>query len=416
MEPHNFESVLSNVTAIQSQSSSVKRFSIVSNGPGTQLVSWLSSTDQSNGAILESTILYGVEGVEDFCGRKINIMQDQEIARLMAGRAFARSLALKRTNDQNENLFGVSLYSKNWSCPIDNKSHSSSMEIFIEIGIWKRDLVKCFSIRLSSSLPRDRFSEEIVMSKILLNTIAEQCEIESSFKSNSEEKAKILEIKRELSEIEFLPAASDLYDRKISFFRISSNGFLQTSNHPSNTTARRLILSGSFNPFHYGHWELLAETRAIYGNTYYFYDYELSAFNVDKPPIEVQTILDRLSQFSGIGSLLVTNAPTFLEKSRLFPKTTFLVGYDTAIRILNKKYYQDSEEGLMAALKEIKDNECDFIVGGRLVNGKFMSPSELQVAEEYKSLFKYMEQFRVDISSTEIREQRKGRFRRTFET
>lgn len=74
--------------------------------------------------------------------------------------------------------------------------------------------------------------------------------------------------------------------------------------------------------------------------------------------------------------VLMTNAPTFVQKARLFPGCSFIVGYDTgnirltrkidslAIRILNKKYYMDSEEGVLEALRELSQLNCRFIVGG----------------------------------------------------
>ena len=55
--------------------------------------------------------------------------------------------------------------------------------------------------------------------------------------------------------------------------------------------------------------------------------FELSAFNVDKPPLPVNVILERINQFSGKYSVVATNAPTFIQKARLFPGATFVVGY-----------------------------------------------------------------------------------------
>ncbi len=87
--------------------------------------------------------------------------------------------------------------------------------------------------------------------------------------------------------------------------------------------------------------------------------FELSVFNVDKPPLDEKLILQRVSQFAGYRNILITNAPTFIvcsltlmpiywtivqEKARLFPGATFVVGYDTAVRIIQKKYYGDSIE------------------------------------------------------------------------
>lgn len=55
--------------------------------------------------------------------------------------------------------------------------------------------------------------------------------------------------------------------------------------------------------------------------------FELSAFNVDKPPLSDDAILDRAAQFAGKFSCIFTNAPTFIMKARLHPNTTFILGY-----------------------------------------------------------------------------------------
>lgn len=46
------------------------------------------------------------------------------------------------------------------------------------------------------------------------------------------------------------------------------------------------------------------------------------------------------------------------------PGSTFVLGYDTAIRVLNPKYYE-GEAGLVRALSEIREHGCRFVVGGR---------------------------------------------------
>ncbi len=81
---------------------------------------------------------------------------------------------------------------------------------------------------------------------------------------------------------------------------------------------------------------------------------------------------------------------------------------DTAIRILDPKYYGNSREQMSLGLREFyHTNKCDFIVAGRLVNGVFMEASQLQVEEEFRGCFRGIPSsaFRSDISSTVIREQ-----------
>ena len=46
----------------------------------------------------------------------------------------------------------------------------------------------------------------------------------------------------------------------------------------------------------------------------------------------------------------MTDTQLFVDKAQLFPGCTFLVGIDTAVRIVNPKYYSDSAEQMAAVL------------------------------------------------------------------
>ena len=58
----------------------------------------------------------------------------------------------------------------------------------------------------------------------------------------------------------------------------------------------------------------------------------------------------RIAQFAGRYTIFASTAPTFIEKARLFPGTVFVVGYDTAARILHPRYYGNSHEALRQGL------------------------------------------------------------------
>ena len=66
--------------------------------------------------------------------------------------------------------------------------------------------------------------------------------------------------------------------------------------------------------------------------------FELSLKNVDKPTLDYLEISRRLKNLPE-ENVLLTMAPTFLEKSRLFPGCSFVVGADTLSRIAEEKYY-----------------------------------------------------------------------------
>ena len=178
-------------------------------------------------------------------------------------------------------------------------------------------------------------------------------------------------------------------------FKILENGRLITEEFISKS----LILSGSFNPLHNGHIKLLEAAKNMTKLEPFF---EISISNVDKRKISLEDLNSRISQFYNIGKILITNSATFEDKSNLFKKSIFAIGYDTAVRILDNKYY---EKDMKESLSNIKKNECSFLVTGRKINGKYKYLNDLEI-EDYKGLFSIIpeENFRLDISSTEIRD------------
>ena len=178
-------------------------------------------------------------------------------------------------------------------------------------------------------------------------------------------------------------------------FNILENGRLIDEEFISKS----LILSGSFNPLHNGHIKLLEVSKNMTKLEPFF---EISISNVDKRNISLEDLNSRISQFYNIGKILITNSATFEDKSNLFKKSIFAIGYDTAVRILDNKYY---EKDMKESLSNIKKNECSFLVTGRKINGKCKYLNDLEI-EYYKGLFSIIpeENFRLDISSTEIRD------------
>ena len=164
-----------------------------------------------------------------------------------------------------------------------------------------------------------------------------------------------------------------------------------------------MLLPGSFNPLHAGHVLLARVAEELRQQPVAF---EISVTNVDKPPLAGETVRHRLTQFAWKSPVELTRAPTFVEKSRLFPRTTFVIGADTAERLVAPKYYGDDEIRMHVALEEIANSGGSFLVAVRIdAAGRVRALNDIPVPRRYADLFTEIPEhrFRFDTSSSEIR-------------
>lgn len=172
-----------------------------------------------------------------------------------------------------------------------------------------------------------------------------------------------------------------------------------------------LIFPGSFNPLHEGHRRMALVAEEIAERPV---EFELSITNVDKPALDYRELADRVATFTTGGDaavsrrLWLTRAATFLEKVAIFPGSTFVMGADTYVRLLDPRYYGGSAEAAREAARTIARRTCGLIVFGRARDGAFIDPAQLDVPRDLRdvSYFVSQREFRLDISSTELRRAR----------
>ena len=205
---------------------------------------------------------------------------------------------------------------------------------------------------------------------------------------------------------------------------------------PGGAFAKALVLPGSFNPLHDGHRGMLAAALKLRAG--HRPAFELAVTNADKGTMPVEEVMRRAEQFrrrsrsrssgdggsdardldleeeedEGFARLILTRSPLFSGKAALMPGATFVVGHDTAVRLVMPKYY-GGEAGMLRAFAAIRERGCSFLVAGRLAAAagdddatgarRFLTLADVDVPAPLRDLFEEIPGFREDVSSTEIR-------------
>jgi hypothetical protein len=161
------------------------------------------------------------------------------------------------------------------------------------------------------------------------------------------------------------------------------------------------VVSGAFHPLHDGHLGLAGAAQRHLGRPVAF---ELAVANADKPMVEIAEAHRRAAQFAGRGPLLLTRAARFDEKAALMPDSVFVLGADTAARVLEPRFYRE-EGGLDAAMDALRAAGGRFLVAGRRSAGGFLTLADIAVPSRHADLFEALpaSAFRADVSSSEIR-------------
>ena len=351
-------------------------------GVGSQSINWLLNVPGASKTLIEATIPYSNESLNRYIGEVPSQYVSKTTALSMAKAAYMQGI---QYGNHEMDIIGVSCT----GAISTNRKRRGDNQAFV--GLWGARLKYVAHLILEKG-DRSRVEEEELVSSLIV-----QC-IEEKLLGNSLLNVELNKLESvSVDETEF---SSDL-DSLVNG-HISSITSLGTNLVGLDKSFKGGILSGSFNPIHQGHIELSKIASDILEAPVAF---EISVTNVDKPLLQADEIKKRVSQFERSETVILTCAPLFAEKSGIFQNSTFIIGNDTALRLVDPKYYDNDVQNMYTSLQKVKDNKCDFLVAGRLQNSEFKTIRDMAIPEAFISLFQGIpeSQFRMDLSSSELR-------------
>jgi hypothetical protein len=371
------------LTLVETIHASSPRLVMEFSGAGSTALAWLHAVGGSSRTILEACDRYSMPALISAVGFTPERFTSLEVSRALALAAHERARVLA---DANTPVFGVGASATIATDRTKRGDHRCVVATSNSLGLLG------YKLTLEKGL-RDRTAEEDLVSRIILLAIADSCGLLAG---------PFLELAAGEELVEsFEPAAATqpfLSGAKPALL-IQPDGSLALPEAGQSFA----MLSGSFNPVHAGHLELAATAAQHLGQRIVF---EMPLINADKPALDLRDAQRRAAQFLGRGPLLLTRAPLFIDKARLFPRSTFVIGADTAVRLLDSRFYEDG--GRDASFAELQELGARFLVAGRHRDNRFLTLEDMNIPARFRGLFSELPEstFRIDLSSSQLRQER----------
>ena len=353
---------------------------------GTQALAWLHAVGGSSRTVLEATDRYSAASLAALLGHPPEkaVTGDVAVTMAAAARRRARELATPGTP-----VVGAACTAALASDRPRRGAHHAVVAVADALGaaVCEWELAKG---------TRTRRQEEAAASLLLVAELAAACGAAVPEPAVSAAPGDV--IRREFRPA---PRFAALGAGAADWLLLDAAGCVVEQNSGWDRVA---LLSGSYHPLHGGHLALAQAAAALLRRRVVF---ELTLVNADKAAIGLPEAQRRAAQFAGRAPLLLSREPLFAAKAALFPGAVFVVGVDTAARLVDRRFYGDSAATMQRALADVARCGCSFLVAGRLVEDRYRTLADiaLPLPPALRALFRELpeESFRRDISSSEIR-------------
>ena len=374
-------------------------------GAGTQAVAWVMGVAGASRTVLEVVVPYGRLSMSGFLGFEPEQSAAADTARQMARAAYRKARAQLRDGSDNSPPLGLACA----AAIATDRPRRGEHRAFV--ATWSEEGTTTHSLRFHKGL-RDRDGEEQVVSRLIVSALAAASGLQPDVDLGLTE-GDDLEVVRTARS----GPLEQLLSGEAEWVTVRPGGHGQAPQMEVEGAAPQALLPGSFSPLHSGHRGLAQAAEEALGERPAF---EISVVNVDKPPLDPAEIERRLAQFEAGETVVLTAAETFFKKTRLFPGRTFVIGWDTAVRLVASRYYRreaagseatgnrivNPETAMLAALAEMWTAGARFLVAGRREGDEFHTLDDVPVPTGFESIFSSIPEveFRDDISSSELRE------------
>jgi nicotinamide mononucleotide (NMN) deamidase PncC len=344
-------------------------------GGGSGAIAALLEVPGASAAVLEAIVPYAAPALEQWLGGAPDHYCSERTARAMAMAAFERARELSR--GEARALRGIGATASLATTRPKRGPHQ------IHVAWQSAEVTAVASLELEKDA-RTRAEEEQAAALLVLAAVGDACGVPAASLLDPGLQARVLR-------------RTQAAERPLTELLLGECDFIGAIDRASKV----ILFPGAFNPLHEGHERMAELAGRRYGSPVTF---ELSITNVDKPPLDFIEIEDRLKQLSG-RRVLLTRAPTFVEKAKIASGCVFIVGADTLVRIADPKYYGGDLARRDAAVASIAERGCRFLVFGRRRGDRFESPAEFNLPPALRAICDAVpeSEFRVDVSSSELR-------------